>query len=91
MIDVERPDCYGVLEIVFPQAGSGLRESPDKCFDCPWKTECLKSAMLESAGLQMREEVVDRAYRSGMMSFFERWSKKKELHRKRTSKKRIKE
>ena len=32
-------------------------------------------------GLTVREEKVDRAYASGMMSFLERWSRKKELHR----------
>jgi len=30
-------------------------------------------------GVKVREEIVDRAYDSGMMSFLERWSKKKDL------------
>ena len=33
-------------------------------------------------GVKVREEIVDRAYDSGMMSFLERWSKKKDLKRK---------
>jgi hypothetical protein len=32
-------------------------------------------------GVKVREEIVDRAYDSGMMSFVERWSKKKDLKR----------
>jgi hypothetical protein len=35
-----------------------------------------------AGGVKVREEIVDRAYDSGMMSFVERWSKKKELKRK---------
>jgi hypothetical protein len=37
--------------------------------------------MKKSDGLKVREEVVDRAYESGMIGFLGRWSKKKELNR----------
>lgn len=36
--------------------------------------------MAEKGGLTVREEIVDRAYASGMVGFFERWSRKKALN-----------
>jgi hypothetical protein len=33
-------------------------------------------------GLKVRESAVDRAYEAGMMKFLERWSTKKNIHRK---------
>jgi len=77
------PDCYGRLDIVFPKAKEGLRSSPIACMACVFKTECLRKAMKGTDGAAVREEQVDRAYRSGMMGFFERWSKKKMLHRRK--------
>jgi hypothetical protein len=77
----KRPSCFGILDIVFPRTDDGLRTTPDKCFECPYKTECLRTAMKKSDGLKVREEVVDRAYESGMIGFLGRWSKKKELNR----------
>lgn len=74
--------CFGDLETVFPEGEDGLRSSPEKCLSCALKTECLKKAMSRDRGLEVREKVVDRAYDSGMMSFFERWSTKKALQRK---------
>ena len=73
------PACFGDLDTVFPKGGDGLRHSPETCLECTHKTECLRSAMQGGRGLRVREETVDRAYTSGMLSFFERWSKKKEL------------
>jgi hypothetical protein len=35
--------------------------------------------MAESGGITVRQEMVDRAYASGMVGFFERWSRKKAL------------
>jgi len=80
------PDCFGDLDTVFPQGEDGLRHSPESCLKCPHKTGCLRSAMQGGQGLQVREEKVDRAYESGMMGFFERWSKKKELDTRRKQK-----
>ncbi len=77
------PDCYGHLETVFPKTKQGLRESPLACRACVFKTECLREAVSRKEGLAVREEQVDRAYQGGMMTFFERWSRKKALHRKR--------
>ncbi|MEA3427810.1 MAG: hypothetical protein U9Q84_01035 [Thermodesulfobacteriota bacterium] len=75
------PSCFGIIEVVFPKADDGLRITPKACLECPHKTECLRYALKESEGLKVREEFVDRAYESGMISFLDRWSKKKELSR----------
>ena len=76
------PQCFGVLDSVFPMTENGLRVTPGSCIPCPHKTECLKSAMEGPGGLEVKEEFVDRAYESGMIGFIERWSKKKGLDRK---------
>ncbi len=75
------PDCFGDLDTVFPERESGFRESPPTCFDCPHKTACLRAAMEHLAGLKVREEQIDRAYASGVIGFFRRWSQKKDLRR----------
>ncbi len=77
----ETPICFSVLETVFPMGGDGLRVSPEECQMCLRKTECLQSAMAGSGGSEVREEILDRAYSSGAVGFFERWSRKKALHR----------
>ncbi len=73
--------CFGKLEKVFPPGSDGLRESPESCNSCYCKTECLRVALQGRDGLQVQEEIVDRAYDSGRMSFLDRWSRKKALHR----------
>ena len=78
----ETPYCYGKLDNVFPATDDGLRASPESCGVCRCKTECLRAAMETPEGLQVREEVLHRAHRSGMVGFWERWSRKKSLHRK---------
>ena len=87
--DKKYPNCFGELEKVFPKTKDGLRSTPEACLECLHKTACLRSAMEGAGGVKVREEIVDRAYDSGMMSFVERWSKKKDLKRK--LKKRIKD
>ncbi|OQY60145.1 MAG: hypothetical protein B6245_02975 [Desulfobacteraceae bacterium 4572_88] len=77
------PSCFSVLEIVFPKGEDGFRHTPEKCYECPHKTDCLRTAMGKSGGLEVREECVDRAYESGMIGFLERWSKKKTIDRKK--------
>ena len=79
--DERYPYCFGELETVFPKSKDGLRNTPENCLACSHKTECLKSAMEDSGGLKVREELVDRAYESGIMSFLERWSQKKTIRR----------
>jgi len=76
-IKEEKPDCFGVINIVFPMHGDGLRHSPESCMACPYKTECLRTAIQNPDGLQVQEEIVDRAYESKKISFIKRWSKRK--------------
>ncbi len=79
----ELPECFGNLEKVFPMTENGLRQTPDKCFyHCPVKTRCLKRAMGTKDGVRVEEEIIERSTKSGVMNFFERWSRKKQAHRK---------
>ena len=79
----EKPDCFGNLEKVFPMTDSGLRQTPDDCFYyCPVKTQCLQKAMGTQDGAQVEEEIIERGTKAGVINFFERWSRKKQLHRK---------
>lgn len=78
----EYPACFGVLDSVFPKGEDDLRNTPETCLVCLHKTECLRSAMGGTKGLKVREEFIQRAYESGIMSFMERWSEKKDLWRK---------
>ncbi|MEE4358513.1 MAG: hypothetical protein V2I97_18725 [Desulfococcaceae bacterium] len=77
----EHPYCFGDMDTVFPMGQDGLRHSPESCMLCYCKTDCMRAALHGSSGTAVEEEKVDRAYESGMMGFFERWSKKKALHR----------
>jgi len=88
MIDREEkfPPCFGDLDTVFPKGNDGLRNTPETCLACTHKTECLRSAMEGAEGLKVREEYMDRAYASGIMSFLERWSLKKDLKRRQKEK-----
>ena len=73
------PPCFGDLETVFPQGGEGLRQTPESCMVCYYKTDCLRKAMADKGGIAVRQEMVDRAYASGTVGFFERWSRRKAL------------
>jgi len=78
------PECFGVLEKVFPMADKGLRQTPDDCFyHCPVKTKCLQQAMSTKDGVKVEEEIIERGTQSGTINFFERWSRKKQMHRKK--------
>jgi hypothetical protein len=79
------PACFADLETVFPMGEDGLRNTPDSCMSCACKTGCLRAALAAERGNRVREELVDRAYASGMIGFFKRWSEKKKLHSKRTT------
>jgi hypothetical protein len=78
-VDKKYPDCFGHLDIVFPKGKHGLRDTPQTCLLCSHKTQCLRSALQGAGGLKVREEMLDRAYHSGRMGFFERWSKMKQI------------
>ena len=82
----QAPDCFGRLDTVFPMGADGLRATPDTCMACAWKTSCLRAASRGKDGVKLDEEKVDRAYASGHMGFFERWSKRKALKRKEQEK-----
>ena len=72
----EYPYCFGKLDNVFPLAKDGLRHTPESCMVCFCKTECLREAVKGPDGIKVEEERVKRAYGSGTISFFERWSKR---------------
>lgn len=76
------PDCFGDLEKVFPMGPKGLRETPEECFyHCPVKTKCLQQALATKNGIQVEEEVIERSTKAGAITFFERWSRKKQAYR----------
>ncbi len=76
------PPCFGELEKVFPMQENGLRQTPESCFfHCPVKTRCLKQAMASKDGAKVEEELIDRSEQAGIMRFFERWSRKKQVYR----------
>jgi hypothetical protein len=77
----ERPECFADLDTVFPMRSDGLRVTPVNCLQCVHKTPCLRTAMGHRKGLNVREEMIDRAYRGGVTGFFQRWSQKKSIHR----------
>lgn len=77
----KKPDCFGILDKVFPMTGSGLRQTPESCFNhCSIKTQCLAKAMASQKGLDVEKEIVKRGEKSGTINFFERWSRKKQIH-----------
>ena len=83
----EKPPCFGDLETVFPMGENGLRQTPEKCFShCGVKTDCLKEAMAGKQGAAVENEVIDRSSKAGLMGFFERWSRKKQVHRRMNEK-----
>jgi len=75
----KHPECFGVLETVYPLQDDGFRNTPASCFACRYKTDCLRSAMGGIEGLKVKEEFLDRAYESGLIGFLERWARKKGL------------
>ncbi|MFO7964712.1 MAG: hypothetical protein R6U50_12385 [Desulfobacterales bacterium] len=77
------PKCFGRLETVFPLKEDGLRHTPESCMVCEYKTQCLKTAMNKKEGLNVKEELVDRSYRAGTIGFLARWSRKKDIARKK--------
>jgi len=76
------PECFGNLAKVFPMAENGLRQTPDECmYSCVHKTACLKKAMSGAGGGNVRNEIIKRGEKAGMIGFFERWSRKKQISR----------
>ncbi len=83
----EVPECFGNLEKVFPMGEKGLRQTPDDCFfHCPVKTRCLRQAIGSKEGTKVEEEIVERSDKVGALNFFERWSRKKQIHKRKNEK-----
>ena len=78
---MDKKDCFGILDKVFPMGSEGLREIADECRPCQEKVLCLKQAVSTREGIQMRESVLDRAAMGGLVGRLSRWSQKKELNR----------
>lgn len=81
----DKPVCFGQLDKVFPMTESGLRQSPDRCLrTCIFKTECLRTALRKDPeSPKFLEDHVDDAYDSGLVTFLERWSRKKYLKKRK--------
>lgn len=84
-IKEDQPDCFSDLDKVFPMEPDGLRHTPELCLACSVKTDCLRTAVNKKQGIKVHAERLDREYHSGIIGFFQRWTKKKELHRKMNS------
>ena len=78
---MEKKECFGILDRVFPVSDSGLREIVPECFNCPERVSCLKEALSTEEGIEMRSEILDRAPTRGLTGRLKRWSQKKELSR----------
>ncbi len=80
----EKPDCYGDLKKVFPMTESGLRDTPHYCrYKCQYKTVCLKEAIATSKGRIVEDELLERGSKAGTIGFVERWSRRKQLDRRK--------
>jgi len=80
-----KPDCYGNLKKVFPMTETGLRETPHYCrYECFYKTDCLKEALVTSKGRQVEDELLERGSKAGTIGFVERWSRRKQLGRRKS-------
>ena len=78
---MERKECFGILDNVFPVSDNGLREIVADCFQCPDRILCLKTAIGTKEGIEMREKLLDRAIGKGFINRLQNWSRKKELNR----------
>ncbi len=85
MTDRKKPECFGKVDVVFPMTGEGYRETPERCMEtCNVRVDCLRRALSSDPDADIvKEDQVDRAYEAGLMGFFERWSRKKMIQRKK--------
>ena len=78
---MDKKDCFGMLEKVFPEGQEGLRQVPQECFQCPEHTECLKTALNTPEGISFRMELLNRRKPTGLVDRIKRWSERKALSR----------
>lgn len=78
---MEKKECFGILDRVFPISDKGYREVVTECFQCPERVPCLKQALATKEGIEMRARILDQAPVHGFMGRVKRWSQKKELSR----------
>jgi hypothetical protein len=78
---MDKKDCFGILDRVFPAGDKGLREVVPICYECPERVPCLRAALHSPDGIKMRAEMVDRAPGKGLRGRLRMWSIRKELHR----------
>ncbi len=78
---MDRKECFGILDKVFPVGEHGLREVRPGCFDCHHRILCLKEALDSSEGLAFRMERVQKAEEHGLIGRLKRWSQRKTLSR----------
>ncbi|MDB9823193.1 hypothetical protein OAC89_05790 [Deltaproteobacteria bacterium] len=78
---MEKKDCFGILDKIFPLGDKGLREIVPECFDCSDRILCLKEALKTKEGVDMRVGILDRIPASGLVGKIRRWSQKKDLNR----------
>jgi hypothetical protein len=79
---MNKSECFGKLERVFPLKTHGLREVPAECFSCADRVVCLRTAIDSEEGISMRVERLDQTSLGGFKGRLRRWSEKKELNRK---------
>lgn len=83
-----RPECFGVLDKVFPVGPGGIRVVPLECWECRERVECLRRATQEGAGREvLQDELAERQENAlgGVAGFLRRWSRLKAKHRKEGS------
>ena len=78
---MEKRECYGILNRVFPVGPGGLREVVPACFECPLRVECLRAALKTEEGLEMRSEKLEGNEPGSFVGRLKRWSEKKALNR----------
>jgi hypothetical protein len=81
-LEVSKPDCFAVLERVFPLESNGLRSVRDDCRACEMLKDCLRVAAESPKGLEMRAqrmEAMDYGRRRGVMGFLSRWAELKSM------------
>ncbi len=80
-LQLERKECFGMLNKVFPEGKEGLRQVPQECFQCPEHTECLKAALNTREGISFRMQLLNRTRPNGLVQRIKRWSERKALSR----------